>query len=71
MVVISGYAHPLYEELYEAHGWVGFNRQVVNQNGKVVTERLWLNPRAFRALDQHLPLLRLMIAGGANDHSKD
>lgn len=60
MVAISGYAHPLYEELYEAHGWVGFNRQVVNQNGKVVTERLWLNPRAFHALGQHLPLLRLM-----------
>ena len=60
MVVISGYAHPLYTELYEAHGWVGFDRPTVNQNGRVVTERLWLNPKALRALQNHLPLLRMM-----------
>jgi len=48
MVVLSGYAHPLYEALYEAHGWVRHCMSTVNQNGSRAVECLWLNPAAQR-----------------------
>ncbi len=48
MVVLSGYAHPLYERLYERRGWARFDLPTVNQNGRRVVESLWLNPSALR-----------------------
>jgi len=48
MVVLSGYAHPLYTELYEAHGWARHCTSTVNQNGSRAVECLWLNPAARR-----------------------
>ncbi len=48
MVVLSGYAHPLYERLYERQGWARFDLPTVNQNGRRVVESLWLNPSALR-----------------------
>jgi len=46
MVVLSGYAHPLYEALYERRGWERHDLPTVNQNGTRVTESIWLNPAA-------------------------
>ena len=52
MVVLSGYAHPLYEALYEAHGWVRHCHPIVNQNGRRVMECIWLNPAAMQHAKQ-------------------
>ncbi|HFC09110.1 MAG TPA: DNA adenine methylase, partial [Chloroflexi bacterium] len=49
MVVLSGYAHPLYAELYEAKGWVRRCMSTINQNGSQARECLWLNPAAQKA----------------------
>ena len=49
MVVLSGYAHPLYAELYEARGWVRRCMNTINQNGSQARECLWLNPAAQAA----------------------
>jgi len=48
MVVLSGYAHPLYTELYEERGWERYDMPTVNQNGARAMESLWLNPAARR-----------------------
>jgi len=44
MVILSGYACPLYADLYEATGWRRVDRQTrINGPGSAV-ETLWLNP---------------------------
>lgn len=53
-VLVSGYASPLYQDLYERHGWQRVDRDFQGNSGSTRTESLWLSPRAF-ALDT-LPL---------------
>ena len=58
-VVVSGYACPLYTELYEAHGWHRVDKEAQTNSGGKRIESLWLSPRTWKALqDQHddLPL---------------
>jgi DNA adenine methylase len=51
-VVVSGYACPLYTELYEAHGWKRYDKEAqVNSGGKRI-ESLWLSPRTVEALNK-------------------
>jgi DNA adenine methylase len=56
-VVVSGYASPLYERLYEQHGWRRVDRAFSGNSGSLRTESLWLSPRADR---DSLPLFRAM-----------
>ncbi len=46
MVVLSGYAHPLYDERLQH--WQRLTRPSVAEHGKQQTEVLWLNPQAFQ-----------------------
>ncbi len=46
MVLVSGYAHPFYDERL-AH-WQRLTLPSVAEHGKQQTEVLWLNPRAFQ-----------------------
>lgn len=58
-VVVSGYACPLYTELYEANGWHRVDKEAQTNSGGKRIESLWLSPRTWKALhDQHddLPL---------------
>ena len=58
-VVVSGYACPLYAELYEAHGWHRVDKEAQTNSGGKRIESLWLSPRTSAALrDNHedLPL---------------
>lgn len=56
MVVISGYEHPLYDELFG--GWKKVSTKARTQNGRVTKECLWLSPRAAERVA--LPLLEAM-----------
>lgn len=47
-VVVSGYACPLYAELYEAHGWVRVDKKA-QTNGKEKIESIWMRPRTIAA----------------------
>lgn len=61
-VVVSGYACPLYTELYESHGWHRVDKEAQTNSGGKRIESLWLSPRTWAALqDQHedLPLFAL------------
>lgn len=49
-VVVSGYACPLYTELYEAHGWTRFDKEAQTNSGGKRIESLWLSPRTLAAL---------------------
>jgi len=51
-VVISGYACPLYTELYEAHGWQRFDKEAQTSGGKRI-ESVWLSPRTTEALNRN------------------
>jgi DNA adenine methylase len=51
-VVVSGYACPLYAELYEAHGWQRVDRMAQTNSGGKRVESLWLNPRTWAAQQQ-------------------
>ena len=53
-VVVSGYASPLYERLYEDHGWRRVDRSFQGNSGSKRLESLWLSPRTDR---EALPLL--------------
>lgn len=58
-VIVSGYKHPLYTQLYEANGWVRFDTisQANSQQAKI--ESLWLSPRTVEALQVNLAGLPL------------
>jgi len=49
-VVVSGYACPLYTELYEAHGWHRVDKEAQTNSGGKRIESLWLSPRTVEAL---------------------
>ncbi len=49
--VVSGYACPLYTELYEAHGWERLDKEAQANSGGKRIESLWLSPRTVAALD--------------------
>lgn len=51
-VIVSGYACPLYAELYEAHGWKRIDRMAQTNSGGKRVESLWLNPRTVEAQAQ-------------------
>jgi DNA adenine methylase len=47
IVILSGYAHPLYDELL-SKGWEQFEMPSVTEHGNIRTEVLWLNQKAAR-----------------------
>jgi DNA adenine methylase len=49
-VIVSGYACPLYTELYEAHGWHRVDKEAQTNSGGKRIESLWLSPRTVEAL---------------------
>ena len=49
-VVVSGYACPLYTELYEDHGWTRVDKEAQTNSGGKRIESLWLSPRTVEAL---------------------
>lgn len=50
MAVVSGYACPLYAEIYENRGWKRHDKQAGNNSGDSRTESVWLNARTTDAL---------------------
>lgn len=61
-VVLSGYAHPLYDD--RLAGWARVQRETHADGARDRTEVLWINPAAAAALDreqlERMPLLGLM-----------
>jgi DNA adenine methylase len=51
-VVVSGYACPLYADLYERHGWQRVDTLAQTNSGGKRVESLWLSPRTAEALAQ-------------------
>lgn len=49
-VIISGYACPLYTELYEAHGWTRYDKEAQTNSGGKRIESIWLSPRTVEAI---------------------
>jgi len=49
-VVVSGYACPLYADLYESHGWHRVDKESQTNSGGKRIESLWLSPRTWNAL---------------------
>lgn len=49
-VVVSGYACPLYTELYEAHAWHRVDKEAQTNSGGKRVESIWLSPRTWAAL---------------------
>ena len=49
-VVVSGYACPLYTDLYERHGWERVDTISQTNSGGKRVESLWLSPRTVEAL---------------------
>lgn len=58
-VVVSGYACPLYTELYELHSWRRFDKEASGNAGSKRIESLWLSPRTVEALHVNLAGLPL------------
>lgn len=57
-VVLSGYACPLYSELFEGQGWQRFDKPTRANGNAPVTESIWLNPAAHAG---RLPLFRGVV----------
>lgn len=49
-VIVSGYACPLYTDLYERHGWQRIDKEAQTNSGGKRIESLWLSPRTVEAL---------------------
>jgi len=49
-VVVSGYACPLYADIYESHGWHRVDKESQTNSGGKRIESLWLSPRTWNAL---------------------
>lgn len=58
-VIVSGYACPLYTELYELHGWQRVDKESQTNSGGKRIESLWLSPRTVEALHVNLAGLPL------------
>ena len=50
-VVVSGYACPLYANIYESYGWHRVDREARTNSGGKRIESLWLSPRTWSALN--------------------
>lgn len=50
-VVVSGYACPLYQEIYEAHGWVRYDKKATT-SGENRIESIWLSPRTAEVVNK-------------------
>ncbi len=50
--IVSGYACPLYTELYEAHGWQRFDKEAQTNSGGKRIESVWISPRTAEALNR-------------------
>lgn len=50
--IVSGYACPLYTELYEVHGWHRVDKEAQTNSGGKRIESLWLSPRTVEALNK-------------------
>ena len=61
-VVVSGYACPLYTDLYEAHSWHRVDKEAQTNNGGKRIESLWLSPRTWEALTVNMAGLPLFAA---------
>jgi DNA adenine methylase len=55
MVVLSGYANPLYAELYEDRGWVRYDKDA-HTSGSNRRESIWLSPHTIKALEMPVNL---------------
>ena len=71
-VVVSGYACPLYTELYEAHDWSRFDKEAQTNSGGKRIESLWLSPRTVEALQKprQVPMFSSSPAGGLTPRPK-
>lgn len=49
-VVLSGYPSPIYQELFEAKGWLRFDKEALILGGGKRTECIWLSPRTAEAV---------------------
>lgn len=49
-VIISGYACPLYTDLYERHGWQRHDKVAQTNSGGKRIESVWLSPRTAEAI---------------------
>jgi DNA adenine methylase len=49
-VIVSGYASPIYTELYEAHSWRRVDKESQTNSGGKRIESLWISPRTWAAL---------------------
>lgn len=49
-VIISGYACPLYTDLYERHGWQRHDKEAQTNSGGKRIESVWLSPRTAEAI---------------------
>lgn len=49
-VIVSGYACPLYADIYERHGWQRHDKEAQTNNGGKRVESVWLSPRTVDAL---------------------
>lgn len=73
MVAVSGYACPLYAELYEARGWKRADRVARIDGGGSAVESLWLSPRTAEALEKEKEArerLPLLTYGGLYDRTR-
>lgn len=61
MVVLSGYAHPLYDAAL--HDWRRIEFKAYADGARPRTEVLWVNPTAAAALDHETPSLHALMAG--------
>lgn len=62
MAVVSGYAHPLYTELYEDHGWIRHDQEALTNSGNKRFESIWLSPKTHKALEsESVPDLQMKL----------
>jgi DNA adenine methylase len=61
MVVLSGYAHPLYDEAL--HDWRRIEFAALADGARPRTEVLWINPACAAALDHEKRSLHTLMAG--------
>jgi len=66
MVVVSGYACPLYADLYESHGWTRRDKEAQTNSGGKRIESLWLSPRTWAALQNGFGLPLFAAADSAS-----